>query len=153
MTVSELAKRAGVTAETVRHYTRSGLLTPQRQKQNGYYYYGDSDLVRLLFIHKARLLGFGLDDVTEILHMSGYGRSPCPRVREILEGRLQDNRCRLKELESLQTRMEQAAKMWSEMPDGMPDGDSVCHLIESIGYPELILSPMESELLHGSHRA
>lgn len=24
MTVSELAKRAGVTAETVRHYTRSG---------------------------------------------------------------------------------------------------------------------------------
>lgn len=153
MTVSELAKRAGVTTETVRHYTRSGLLTPQRQKQNGYYYYGDSDLVRLLFIHKARLLGFGLDDVTEILHMSGYGRSPCPRVREILEKRLQDNRCRLKELESLQTRMEQAAKMWSEMPDGMPDGDSVCHLIESIGYPELILSPMESELLHGSHRA
>jgi len=133
MTVSELARRAGVTAETVRHYTRSGLLTPQRQKQNGYYYYGDSDLVRLLFICKARLLGFGLDDVTEILHMSRYGRSPCPRVRELLEKRLQDNRCRLKELESLQTRMEHVAKMWSEMPDG-----SVCHLIEAIGYPELI---------------
>src|SRR5665647_1107461 len=78
MTVSELAKRAGMTAETVRHYTRSGLLTPQRQKQNGYYYYGDSDLVRLLFIRKARLLGFGLDDVTEILHMSGYGQQAMP---------------------------------------------------------------------------
>src|SRR3989344_3911125 len=138
MTVSELARRAGVTAETVRYYTRSGLLTPQRQKQNDYYYYSDSDLVRLLFIRKARLLGFGLDDVTEILHMSGLGRSPCPRVREILEKRLQDNRCKLKELESLQTRMEHVAKMWSEMPDGMPDGDTICHLIEAIGYPESI---------------
>ncbi len=28
MTVSELARRAGVTVDTVRHYTRSGLLVP-----------------------------------------------------------------------------------------------------------------------------
>lgn len=36
MTVSELARRAGVTADTVRHYTRSGLLVPIRYESNGY---------------------------------------------------------------------------------------------------------------------
>jgi len=32
----------------------------------------------------------------------------------------------------LQIRMEKALKKWRQMPDGIPDGDSVCHLIESI---------------------
>jgi len=32
---------------------------------------------------------------------------------------------------ALQTRMEQALDQWAEMPDGVPDGHSVCHLIES----------------------
>jgi hypothetical protein len=31
----------------------------------------------------------------------------------------------------LQTRMEQALTQWGDMPDGVPNGHSVCHLIES----------------------
>lgn len=137
MIVSELAKRAGVTAETVRYYTRSGLLTPKKQSQNGYRYYSDSDLARLMFVRKARLLGFGLNEITEILQMSEHGHSPCPRVRKILEKRLQDTRKKLKELKSLQGSMERVAKKWEEMPDGMPNGDAVCNLIEALGYPDL----------------
>lgn len=135
MIVSELAKRAGVTAETVRHYTRSGLLAPKQQSQNGYRYYSDNDLARLIFVRKARLLGFGLKEITEILSMSEHGHSPCPRVREILEERLQDTRQKLKELKSLQVSIERVAKKWSDMPDGIPDGNAVCHLIEALGYP------------------
>lgn len=64
----------------------------QKQSQNGYRYYSDSDLARLMFVRKARLLGFGLNEITEILQMSEHGHSPCPRVRKILEKRLQDTR-------------------------------------------------------------
>jgi hypothetical protein len=32
---------------------------------------------------------------------------------------------------ALQKRMEQALEQWADMPDGVPDGHSVCHLIES----------------------
>ena len=32
---------------------------------------------------------------------------------------------------ALQARMEQALVLWADMPDGVPDGHSVCHLIES----------------------
>ncbi len=137
MIVSELAKRAGVTAETVRYYTRSGLLTPKLQGQNGYRYYSDDDLHRLMFVRKAKFLGFELSEITEILDMSKSGNSPCPRVREILEERIQDTRKKLEELNALQESLEYAAKKWKEMPDGMPDGNAVCHLIEGFGCNKL----------------
>lgn len=132
MTVSELARRAGVTADTVRHYTRSGLLVPTRDESNGYYCYGSGDLARLLFIRKARLLGFSVGDVRDILKESSHGHSPCPLVRKIMERRLQEIRRRLQDLEKLQARMAHAAALWAHMPDGMPDGNAVCILIEAI---------------------
>jgi len=130
MNVTELSRRAGVTAETVRHYTRSGLLAPTRDKSNGYNCYSHADIARLSFICKARLLGFSLADVSHILNESGRGLSPCPQVRQIMAQRLQENRLKLQNLEKLQTRMERAAARWADMPDGMPDGDAICHLIE-----------------------
>ena len=132
MTVSELARRAGVTADTVRHYTRSGLLVPVRDENNGYNCYSSGDLARLLFIRKARLLGFSVGDVRDILKESSHGHSPCPLVRKIMEQCLQETRRRLQDLEKLQARMEHAAALWANMPDGMPDGKAVCHLIEAI---------------------
>jgi len=55
--VGELAKRGNVTAETVRHYTREGLLSPQRHPDNGYQLYSAADLERLHFIQRARKPG------------------------------------------------------------------------------------------------
>lgn len=130
MNVSELSRRAGVTADTVRHYTRSGLLTPTRNTSNGYHCYSQGDIARLLFIRKARLLGFGLADVGKILKKSSCGLSPCPQVRQIMQQRLQENHLKLQDLQKLQARMEQAVAQWAHMPDGMPDGDAICHLIE-----------------------
>lgn len=133
MTVSELARRAGVTADTVRHYTRRGLLAPVRAAGNGYKHYNQADLARLLFIRKARLLGFSLNDVRNILEESSHEHSPCPLVREIMVQRLQENRRRLQDLERLQSRMERATAQWADLPDGVPDAETVCHLIEKIG--------------------
>lgn len=132
MTVSELARRAGVTADAVRHYTRNGLLVPIRDERNGYKCYSSNDLSRLLFIRKARLLGFSLADVSDILRESCHGRSPCPQVRKIMERRILETRRKLRDLQKLQMRMEHAAELWAHMPDGMPDGNAVCHLIEKI---------------------
>lgn len=130
MTVTELARRAGVTADTVRHYTRSGFLTPTRDKNNGYKCYNDGHLARLLFIRKARSLGFGLEDVSEIMKKSGHGHSPCPQVRMLIEQHLQENRLKLQDMVDLQTRMEHAVALWAHMPDGVPDGNAICDLIE-----------------------
>jgi hypothetical protein len=52
-------------------------------------------------------------------------------VRSIIQDRILENRARIDEMTKLQTRMELALEQWKLMPDGVPDGSSVCHLIES----------------------
>jgi hypothetical protein len=59
------------------------------------------------------------------------GESPCEDVRRIIQDRIEENRIKIREMQNLQERMEQALERWESMPDGVPDGHSICHLIES----------------------
>ena len=131
-TVSELATRAGVTPDTVRHYVQIGLLLPQRNPDNGYKLFETADVHRLRFVRQAKSLGFTLNEIREILDHAHQGESPCPRVREIINRRISENRRHLDDLLALQARMEAAVRSWDVMPDGVPSGDSVCHLIEEV---------------------
>lgn len=132
MKVGELARAAGVTAETVRHYTREGLLVPSRNPDNGYQLYDSDDLNRLRFIQRARTLGFSVREISDILDHADHGDSPCPLVRDLLAQRLPTIRQRIADLEALAARMEQALDTWRDMPDGVPDGHSLCRLIENL---------------------
>jgi len=131
-TVSDLANEAQVTADTVRHYVNLGLLNPKRDINNGYKLFSKNDISRVQFIRNAKSLGFSLKEITEIIAHSNDGSSPCPQVRDTLELHIEENRIRLLELNALQERMERALLQWRNMPDGIPDGTSVCHLIESM---------------------
>ena len=131
MQVTELARRSGTTPDTVRYYCRIGLLSPRRRVDNGYKQFTGEDLKRLRFIRKARWLGFTLNDIREILDESARGHLPCPRVREIVQLRIEQNRQRLEQALALQQRMEKALARWSRMPDQAPDGEAICRLIES----------------------
>jgi len=131
MTVTDIARHSGVTPHAVRYYARLGLLRPARNPDNGYRQFDRQDVARLRFIRQAQSLGFSLEEIADILKDSGQGKSPCPRVREILLARIEENRRRLSELMELQARMERALEHWEGLPDGVPDGHSVCHLIES----------------------
>jgi len=131
-TVSDLAKEAQVTADTVRHYVKLKLLNPSRDSENGYKLFSKNDVIRVHFIRNAKSLGFKLKEITEIFEHSEHGNSPCPQVRELLKQHINENKQRIEELIALQDRMELALKQWNDMPDGSPNGTSVCHLIESI---------------------
>lgn len=133
MKVSELARSAGVTPDTVRYYTRIGLLIPATDADNGYRRFSGADLDRLHFVLRAKHLGFQLDEIAQILGMSDHGHTPCPVVREIVERRIVETRERLAEMQALQARMEHALELWAQMPDGEPDGHAVCTLIEATG--------------------
>lgn len=136
MTPSILAKRAEVPLFTGRHYTRIGLLKPSRDSRNGYKIYQPSDETRLRFIVAAKELGFTLAEISEILEEAKEGHSPCPMVREIVARRIEENRQKIAAMKKLQKKMEKALGSWSEMKNSMPDGHSVCHLIESVAESE-----------------
>jgi len=132
LTVSQLSKAAQATPDAIRHYVRIGLLTPSRDPVNGYKLFSDDDIKKVKFIRQAKGLGFKLNDIQTIFNHSNDGRSPCPVVRDMIQQRIGDNRRKLSELNSLQQRMDDALGKWQSMPDGEPDGDAICHLIESV---------------------
>ena len=132
LTVTELARKTETTPHAVRYYTRKGLLQPVRHPENNYRLYKPSEIRWLKFVKQAKTLGYTLAEIRDIMHDADNDQSPCPRVREILRKHIEENRKQLKDLVSLQKRMEQALEQWEKLPDGMPDGHSVCHLIEAI---------------------
>ncbi len=131
LTVNQLATRAGAPAHVVRYYTRIGLLHPAAQRANGYRLYAPKDASRLRFIRLAKHLGFTLREIDEIIRHADAGESPCGDVRRIIQQHIAENRAKIDEMQRLQSRMEKALEQWESMPDGVPDGHSVCHLIES----------------------
>ena len=132
LTASVLAKKSDVPIYTVRHYTKIGLLKPSRHPRNGYKVYNFSDTTRLRFILAAKDLGFTLGEIAQILDEAKHGNSPCPLVRDIVEQRINENKKKIRELQKLQKKMETALDDWTEMENSLPNGDSVCHLIESV---------------------
>ncbi|WP_282785783.1 MerR family transcriptional regulator [Nocardia sp. CC201C] len=65
--IQDLAKAAGTTSRTLRHYGQLGLLPPSRVGANGYRYYDQDSLVRLQRILLLRELGLGLPVIAEVL--------------------------------------------------------------------------------------
>lgn len=131
MRIGEQAERAEVSRDTIRHYLDLGLLKAEKNPDNGYQIFTPAMLQRLHFIRTARQLGFRLEDIQRIFLEADKGRSPCPDVRGAIAQRINEARQKIAELEQLCQRMEAAVAEWDTMPDGNPDGNSVCRLIES----------------------
>ncbi|MBR9910219.1 MAG: MerR family DNA-binding protein [Gammaproteobacteria bacterium] len=136
MKVIEVARLLGITADTVRFYTRIKILNPTKSKANGYREYSEKDVNRLRFVLSARLLGFSVEDIQEILSHADKKKSPCPTVRRLIDQRLHDTEQQFKETLQLRDRMQRAVLEWSQKPDKAPTGHMLCHLIEEFTVEE-----------------
>jgi len=67
LTVSEIARRTGMTVRTLHHYEAKGLLEPARRSDAGYRLYGESELKRLQHIVSLKALGFSLEEIRACL--------------------------------------------------------------------------------------
>ena len=64
--IQDIARIAGTTSRTLRHYHRIGLLQPSRVGSNGYRYYDGAALLQLQRILLLRELGLGLPAIAEV---------------------------------------------------------------------------------------
>jgi DNA-binding transcriptional MerR regulator len=130
MQIGEIAKRAGVGVETVRFYERKSLLRSPQRKPSGYRIYGDQDLKRLLFIRQAKVLGFSLDDVREILAARGKGQCPCGTVIGIAERHLRETEQQIRNLTAFRDELRRSVSQWKKEGQQQVSTDAICTLIE-----------------------
>jgi MerR family copper efflux transcriptional regulator len=98
MTIGRLAKAAGVNIDTIRYYERHGLLPRAARRESGYREYAADDVARLLFIRRAKELGFSLTDIGELLSLSQDRRGDMRGVKRKAEERLADVEGKIEEL-------------------------------------------------------
>jgi DNA-binding transcriptional MerR regulator len=84
LTVSILAKRVGVPADTIRYYDRAGLLAPSARSAAGYRLYDEDAADRLRFIKGAQRLGLRLREIAELLAVRDRGACPCGHTQALV---------------------------------------------------------------------
>lgn len=130
MYVTDLSKQTGVAPDTIRYYTKIGLLTPVKHPDNRYHVYTNRDRSRLRFVRAAKALGYTLTDIRRLFADAASGHSACPRARALIEKHIKDIEERMADLNELHSRMLLALDEWKDRPDATPTADSVCALIE-----------------------
>src|SRR5688572_14076251 len=67
LSIGKLAKAAKVSIHTIRFYEKSGVLPQPIRRASGFREYSEVDVVQLRFVREARLLGFSLEEISELL--------------------------------------------------------------------------------------
>lgn len=105
MRISELAKAAGITVETLRYYERCGLLPAPQRRPNGYRDYSREHLERLVFIRHCRALDIPLADIQRLQAFLAHPEADCHDIDQLIESRLAEVRQRLDSLKALEQQL------------------------------------------------
>lgn len=101
LTIRKLASAAGVNAQTIRYYERSGLFRAAKRTAGGYRQFGPDELRRLLFIRRAQDVGFSLAEIREFLLLRVDDPRSCPAVSRRVEARIDVTEQKIHELQRL----------------------------------------------------
>ena len=131
MRSGELARAAGVSADTLRHYERLGLLAEPARRANGYRAYPSGALARVRLIQGGLAIGFTLAELATFLGLRDSGRAPCRRVRAAAGERLAEVESRIDELCRFRDDLRRTLGDWDRRLGTAPDGRPA-RLLESL---------------------
>ena len=77
---ADVARICGVSADTIRHYERKGVIPGSERLANGYRRFPSSIVDRVRIIRSALTLGFTLDELASLLEERQNGAPPCRKA-------------------------------------------------------------------------
>lgn len=122
MRSGELAKLTGVSADTLRHYERLGLLARPRRTTAGYRMYPAEALKRVQLVRRAMSVGFTLAELVRILGVRDRGGAPCKQVHALAASKLVQIDERMQELLLVRKHLEELIAIWEDRLDRTPEG-------------------------------
>jgi DNA-binding transcriptional MerR regulator len=100
------ATRSGVKVPTIRYYEQIGLLRKPPRMNNNRRNYDAADLGRLMFIRRARELGFGIEAIRALLTLQDNPDQSCMAADAIARARLGEVERRIDILNALKAELE-----------------------------------------------
>ena len=99
--IGKLAEVAATKVQTIRYYEGIGLISPFQRTEGGHRLYDPADVRRLKFIRHARELGFGIDEIRELLKLSDKPGTSCAAADKIASTHLRQVEIRITKLKAL----------------------------------------------------
>jgi len=100
MNIGDVATRSGLPAKTIRYYEEIGLIKPLRDS-NGYRAFRDSELHKLVFLARARALGFTIEDCRALLALYDNETRASADVKQIANEHLAKIEAKIADLNSM----------------------------------------------------
>lgn len=101
MNIGSVAKKSGLPAKTIRYYEDIGLIKPDRG-DNGYRDFADNHLHKLIFLGRARSLGFSIEECRTLMGLyEDQGRASAD-VKSIAKEHLNQISAKIRELQEMQ---------------------------------------------------
>lgn len=124
LTIGQLANKVDINVETIRYYERCGLINRPAKPNRGYRKYSNDILQRLLFIRKAKTLGFRLDEIKNLLLLN---EEHCEDVQSIAQHKLEQVREKLDDLHRLEGALDSLIQKCNKATD-----KARCPIIETL---------------------
>lgn len=112
--IGQVARFAGVGVETVRFYEREGLLEEPTRRASGYRQYSQEAVKHIRFIKRAKLLGFSLKEILELLTLRVDGQTSCEQVKERAAAKLAEVEQKMVELQRMRQALLQVTALCEE---------------------------------------
>ena len=109
LSIGQVARKAGVGVETFRFYEREGLLEEPPRRASGYRQYSEQVVTRLHFIKRAKLLGFSLKEISELLLLRVDAQTSCDEVKQRTEAKIAEVEQKMVELQRMRQALLQVA--------------------------------------------
>lgn len=126
-----LAKAAGVSPDTIRHYERIGVLPRASRTESGYRVYPARAVERVLVVQRALRIGFTLAELAEVLKARDAGGAPCRRVYEIAQEKLMGIEADIEALKRTRRYLKKVLTDWKKRIKNTGPGQKA-HLLHSL---------------------
>ena len=126
-----LAKSAGVSPDTIRHYERIGVLPRASRTDSGYRVYSANALERVLVVQRALRIGFTLAELAEVLKARDAGGAPCRRVYQLAQGKLKGIEADIEALKRTKRYVKKVLRDWERRIENAGSGEK-SHLLYSL---------------------
>ena len=105
MNIGDASDLSGLPSKTIRYYEDIGLIRPDRAA-NGYRDYAADDVHKLRFLHRARSLGFSVEECRQLLALYEDKSRASGDVRELTMTKLAQIDQKIRELTQLRQTLE-----------------------------------------------
>lgn len=109
LTIGDAAKASGVSAKMIRHYESIGLLKAAKRTDSGYRLYSEQDVHVLRFVHRARVLGFSLEQIGILLSLWQDKRRASADVRALARSHIAELDRKIAEMQAMRRTLESLA--------------------------------------------